>query len=606
MKQIIYLAFCLSTFFTFRAAAYSVTWSQGHIHVTVTDSMYQDSAYCIVTSAISYAVNIDSSYVNDSVQFVDTAYNRLLFGHAFVNTSGASPWIFTVRNTTSGGEYLIPATGGYYHETDPFLKVTTPLDTLRYVAYEDSFWFVPCLWGTVSGRVYIDNNSNCVFDAGDLAVNSTMVSVIDTLFGSVPIMTCNMHFGSPYTAFVQVSWMTNYSVSLPSWFSFIFPMSSCYSGPYTFTTLPQTGVDFPLQCTSNIDVQCYALSPDHVRLRTPFLLHPYVTNIGCDTVSGKMTLVKDSRVTYNSSLSTFPADTVRGDTLIWNYFHLSNVSSGAYWNSFFSNVYLTPDTTLVSGDTLCFTIYTNIPSADINPSNNRYSICLPVRYSYDPNSKSVTPTAVDSIGTFPAGTHTLTYTINFQNTGTDYAYNVKIIDTLNSHLDAHSLKILGTSAPMLPKWLAPNVVEFDFNNIMLPDSGTNEPGSHGQVRFSVEMNSGVPAGTPVTNTGYIYFDTNPAISTNTTHNITSISAEVLGVSSSANIKIYPNPASDQLIVENAGVSDLTVLNMNGTALFTQHIANDKATLDISRFPPGLYILKSTGGKNPSVTKFTKF
>lgn len=607
MKKIAFLTLCLCAFLCHRAAAvHTNSWVQGHIHITLTDSIYHDSTNCTPKLMLRYQIIVDSSYVNDSIRFVDTATGALYLG-PFANISGTSPWILNYTfNTWGSDDRSVPSTGGYFHSRSPLYKVTTPLDTLRYMSFNDSLWIVPCEYGTVSGSVYIDNNSNCVFDAGDVNLNAIPVEISDTVSTSVHVLNFNTTSYWSYITSVQKSWMTSYSVSMPSYYSFIFPMSSCFSGPYTFTTLPQTGVDFPLQCISNVDVQCYALSPDRVRLHTPFFLHPYVNNIGCDTVSGTMTLVKDSHVTYNASLSLFPADTVRGDTLIWRYSHLSNLSSGAYWNSFISNVHLTPDITVVVGDTLCFKVYTNIPAADINPTNNSYTICLPVRYSYDPNSKSVIPDGVDASGTFPAGTHALTYTINFQNTGTDDAYNVKIIDTLNSHLDPHSLKILGTSAKMTPKWLAPNIIEFDFTGIMLPDSNSNEPGSHGQVRFSIDLNAGIPPGTPINNTGYIYFDANPAVVTNTQHNVTSSPFALATVTTDGNLKIYPNPATEELVVENAGMGEVTVLNMNGVVQSRQHTTRDKTTIDISHLPPGIYMLKATDEQNSSVTKFTKY
>ncbi len=41
-----------------------------------------------------------------------------------------------------------------------------------------------------------------------------------------------------------------------------------------------------------------------------------------------MKLVKDSRVMYDPSLSLYPAASVAGDTLIWNYTDLTNLTGG--------------------------------------------------------------------------------------------------------------------------------------------------------------------------------------------------------------------------------------------------------------------------------------
>ena len=62
------------------------------------------------------------------------------------------------------------------------------------------------------------------------------------------------------------------------------------------------------------------------------------------------------------------------------------------------------------------------------------------------------------------------------------------------------------------------MVEFNFDNILLPDSIVNEPGSHGYVKYGIKANAGLADFTAVQNTANIYFDFNPAIITNTTSN----------------------------------------------------------------------------------------
>lgn len=565
---------------------------------------------CEAATAIRYHITVDTSFLGDTLRIIDTIGSIMMFGTPRVNTTGASPWTFTTMTIYWGeSENTVPPTGAILHiPLDPF-KVTTRLDTLRYVTYNDSFWMRPCLYGNVTGRVYIDNNSNCIFDAGDVGLNGCYVYAYENLTSPMMPTTTRLGYsnsGGLYSIQALQSWMVNYTVSLPPAYAFIFPMSPCFTSVYSFTTLPQSGIDFPMHCTGNVDVQCYALSPDHVRLHTPFFMHPYVSNTGCDTMSGTMTLVKDSRIIYNAALSIHPADTVHGDTLIWVYTNLTNLSIGAYWNSFISDIYLTPDTTLVAGDTVCFRVYTNIPPADIDPTNNDYTICLPVVYSYDPNSKDVVPTGTGPLGILPPGSDSLFYTINFQNTGTAQAYEVKIIDTLDSHLDPHSLKILGTSHTMTPYWLAPNVVEFDYQGIMLPDSSANEPASHGQVRFKVKLNSGLPPGTQIKNKGYIYFDSNPAVLTNGTLNTTSFTTGTKPIITATGIKVYPNPATDQITIDDLNAGDIYILNMSGSMLISRHVVSNKTTIDISSLPSGVYMLKTLNDANTSTVKFTKY
>jgi hypothetical protein len=603
MKKHLLLATCLLFFVCLKAQ----TYTDGHLSVTSVASLSHDSTYCRTSYGLIFNVSVDSSFPGDVVTIVDTVSGGLI--GTYTNTTGASPWTLPpLTYSTAMNDAYITIGGGYahfYHSPRKFLHAT---DTIIIAQHDSLLVTNPCHYGTVSGHAYIDDNSNCTFDGGDRPITPAPVDLVAHFSGPIPTGTYVSGSGGigSYTFKLQESWMTDYTVFVPPYYAFIFPTSPCFSGSYTFTTLPQTGVDFPLTCTSNIDVQCGALSPAAVRLHRPFYLTPYVSNTGCDTADGQLKLVKDSHVIYNAALSSHPADFVYGDTLVWNYSNLSNLSYGAYWNSFFSHVHLTPDTTVVVGDTLCFRVYTNILAADINPANNDYSFCLPVVYSYDPNVKEVMPKGTGALGYISPSDDTLTYTLHFQNTGSAEAEDIHIIDTLDSHIIPSSLKILGTSHNMEPKWLTPNVVQFTFANIHLPDSTTNEAASHGQVRFSIALNHGLPVGTQIRNTGYIYFDLNPPVVTNTTLNTIHISTTngVAVVTQSA--KVYPNPATDHIVVENLKGGEISIVDMKGVIVLSQQITDGKATIDVSRLPVGVYVLKTVNDSNTATTRFTKY
>ncbi len=614
MKKILLLAALVA--FCTRINAQTVNthpFTSGHLTVALTDSMNHDSTNCTVWYLRSSSTTIDSSYIGETLYFIDSFAGTLIT--SVVNTTGASPWVV---NMPIGA--VFPAMGwpdadvvaGYEHITQPVVKTVCGTDTVFVISSDSLAVTNPCSWSNLSGRVYADNNGNCAYDAGDTAFADIQVNAALTFSPG----TSNWSQGSGYSSYtdgsysmtVEQSWMTSYTVSLPSYYAFIFPTSSCFTGfLYSFTTLPQTGVDFPLQCTSNVDVQCYPLSPGRVRLHRAFTMQPYVSNTGCTAVSGQLTLVLDSHVTYDAALSAHPADVVHGDTLVWHYYNLSNIaSSGPYWNSFIGDIYLTPDPTLVVGDTLCFRTYTNIPTADINPVNNDYSVCLPVVYSYDPNEKEVSPKGTGSQGYIPAGPDTLTYTLHFQNTGSDVAENIKVIDTLDSHINPTTLRILGTSHYMTPKWLTAHVVEFDYDYINLPDSSVNEPSSHGEVRFSAALNEGLPYGTQIKNTGYIYFDLNPPVVTNTTLNTIATPSYIRPLNTTTNVKVYPNPATDQVTIENLNGGKISITNMDGITVMTKDIGNGNTNVDVSKLPAGVYLLKAVSNTNNATIKFTKY
>jgi uncharacterized repeat protein (TIGR01451 family) len=551
MKKRYYLFAIAISMFALQAKAQT----QGDITLAQTPNFMHDQNSCVSMGQMYYTITIANSFLGDSVKVIDV-YNQTLVDTAS-NYTGQNPWVISFN--VQGGYYLpdqlmnnIP---GPVILQGPMTKIinvhsNTSLDTM-YNINNDITGFVndPCLYGDVSGQVYIDYNSNCIFDGTDAPLQSIGVAGSANLASpsSSPIASTSGYTNSNgnYNMAVQQTFMTNYSVKIPSNYQFIFPSTFCSPVMYTDSVLPQTNFDFSLQCTSNIDVQCYANSAGVVRPNQPFYMYPYVSNTGCLSASGMLKLVLDSRVNYNAGLSSNPATTISGDTLIWNYTNLTNLSGGGYWNSFFAGVHLTPNLTVNIGDTLCFRVMANVPTNDVDAANNDYTICLPVVNSYDPNVKEVYPLGQGLNGNIPVTTGGLIYTVHFQNTGNAVAYNVSIIDTLDSDIIPSSLQIMGSTHNVTPEWLAPGIVKFNFFNINLPDSTSNEAASHGSVRFSVKLNPGLPAGTQIKNKAEIYFDFNTAIVTNTTINtlVSPLGMDHL-TGTLAAIKVYPNPFSD--------------------------------------------------------------
>src|SRR5690606_17103611 len=109
----------------------------------------------------------------------------------------------------------------------------------------------------------------------------------------------------------------------------------------------------------------------------------------------------------------------------------------------------------------------------------------------------------------------LHYKIRFQNTGTYYAENVAILDTLSEHLDPATIHGVIASHDYRIDFLHNKYLVFYFDNIFLPDSFTNEAASHGYVSFFIKQRPQLPHGTVIDNSAAIYFDYNEPIITNT-------------------------------------------------------------------------------------------
>jgi len=214
-----------------------------------------------------------------------------------------------------------------------------------------------------------------------------------------------------------------------------------------------------------------------------------------------------------------------------------------------------------------------------------------LRCAYDPNDKLVNPNRTDSLALFG---QELTYTLRFQNTGNDYAENVVVTDTLSELLDLSTFKILDTSHPDVLSVENnkdnPYIINFRFDNIFLLDSFTNEEASNGHVMFSISPIEGLDIGTEINNTGFIYFDFNPAVVTNTTGTtyvdkfptVSTFDQEVITFT-----QVYPNPG-DGIFYMDAGINSIKAYTPEGRLV--KEIYNS-SSIDLSGNPAGNYILK---------------
>jgi uncharacterized repeat protein (TIGR01451 family) len=198
------------------------------------------------------------------------------------------------------------------------------------------------------------------------------------------------------------------------------------------------------------------------------------------------------------------------------------------------------------------------------------------------------------------------YMIRFQNTGTDTAFTVIITDTLDTDLDIFSVVSGVSSHNYKFRMHGPRVLEWRFDNIMLPDSNVNEPASNGFVTFKVNQNKNLANGTLITNTANIYFDFNAPIITNTSlHTVDDgVRSVVTRVETrdvrlkAKSLKVYPNPASNQLTVSYASIpqhdNKVEIYNAMGNLILNPSPKEKDFTevvIDISGLAKGIYLVK---------------
>jgi hypothetical protein len=80
------------------------------------------------------------------------------------------------------------------------------------------------------------------------------------------------------------------------------------------------------------------------------------------------------------------------------------------------------------------------------------------------------------------------------------------------------------------------------------------------------------------------------------------------LSDNKNIYIFPNPANDNITIENSGIikdAIISIYNIQGQLLLQQTLKQTKTEIDISKFAKGLYILKIGNRESIAVKRFIK-
>ncbi len=216
--------------------------------------------------------------------------------------------------------------------------------------------------------------------------------------------------------------------------------------------------------------------------------------------------------------------------------------------------------------------------------------------AYDPNDKQGFPVGYGASHYIRPGTE-IEYLIRFQNTGTDTAFTVRVVDTLSAWLDPATVRPGASSHEYKFDLTGPGIVEFLFENILLPDSNVNESASNGFVKFSILPRTYAPLETVIENEAAIYFDFNDPVVTNTVfHRLGEnfIVATWQPFVPGAEVKVSPNPFGDEAILEVKGLRSsaplrLRVFDLQGIVVGEMETPNAIFNLRKNTWPAGVYL-----------------
>lgn len=534
---------------------------------------------------------------NGSIHGTFTHVQQQYTGYKIFNAASAT--VASGADNNDFGPMQVDATGlaagGYWIVFDPDAEdLGMPVAIWQELACADSFYVEvedhSGLCGEVSGRAFFDHDQDCVADANEPGIPDRVITI------------------QPGNELAYTNYNGSYAVNLSN-------------GNYTFT-LQGSGVDlFPL-CPATPDAsvivngsnitQSFADSSlidlDLAAHITGGSARPgFVQNLWLqvDNLSGQVSGPLEVTLSIDPLMSFISASqgptNVTGNTLTWS--GLDPLAAFAHqWLHVW--VQVPPDINLID-QPFTHTVSVTQPSAEASSLNNAAAFSGIVTGSVDPNDKTArTSSGLSTTQYFTDQDEWIDYVIRFQNTGTDTAFTVVVKDTISEMLDLATFEQGIASHGFQVRFKPDRVVEWRFDDILLPDSGTNEAASHGQVTFRIRPVLPVPIGSALDNAANIYFDYNPPVRTNTASLVAESSTNI-HAAMAAIVRVAPDPVKDRLYIFGSGQEPLRarISAMDGRTVMEGGFQD--GWLDVSSLPPGLYGIGLIGATGPIRLAFVK-
>ncbi|MBC8173242.1 MAG: T9SS type A sorting domain-containing protein [Chitinophagales bacterium] len=454
----------------------------------------------------------------------------------------------------------------------------------------NDYWitYVSDEYNQITGSAFLDLNSNLIKDASEPVLASHALTENTT--GKIDFTD-----GSGYFSIYVID-SGSFSVS-PDSLLYYSPVPASHTAEFDGITQIDSLNDFAFQPAGTFYDLSVLLTPlGAFRPGFDAFYQIEYSNIGTTTLSGEMTFYPDSNLAFLSATTT--PDMITDDSLVWYISDLSPYES--------SGIIITVNVSasLAIDDSIISLAVINTIEEDVNTANNLSGWDVIVTGSFDPNDILVDKETIIYTEPVPY----LEYIILFQNTGTDTAFNISISNPLSNKLDVSSIQIVNYSHDVAISYDDfSKSMKFEFNDILLPDSNTNELLSHGFVRYRIKPEEGIDLGDLIVNNASIFFDFNLPVLTSDAITSVLLPVPVLDNIPPDEFVIFPNPAGSVMYVEFDVIKQVHVeiVDALGKIIRQLETSNSKVQMDISNLSEGLYFIKITSNGKTVLKKFVK-
>lgn len=440
--------------------------------------------------------------------------------------------------------------------------------------------------GQARGRVYLDMNCNLLLDSNDFAIPHYLLEDVET---HKPLIATDT--AGRYIRYLHL----NDSLE---WRPRPLPRFSAHPLSYNVEVASQPidldQLDFALCPDTLFHDVSVTLSP-FADIRPGFfsVIHIGVGNNGTYVEQGvKLTLEFE----IPPAVDTFEITSADGNAVIAGHAVSWDLPDLIPFQKLYIPVIVYVGSMTPIGTNIIASIHIESQSTETNLQNNAALVEQEVVGSIDPNDKRVNrsqikPTDQDS---------TLEYIIRFQNTGNYPATFIEIIDTIDASLDVSTFDMIAASHAYVMLFPEEHVIRWRFDNILLPDSTSNEPASHGYVHFSFKPSHQIDVEKGITNSASIYFDFNAPVRTNEAKTMIEVTTSLYDEIGSDALIVWPNPVEDviniQFDLKSSSRTTLKIYSIDGRLVYHEDLGYlsrgpQQTAVSVSAINNGVYTIR---------------
>jgi len=457
--------------------------------------------------------------------------------------------------------------------------------------------------GLVTGTVFYDANANCNQDNGEQGVAGVPVYVSNhnitfegttNLSGeySIPVNEVGgykilLGVGASSTVLQYGNSTCGYLEDCPA------------NDSITFVTLRDTfqHYNFGFVGSNDFDLAINAgWAPEDANQHKEYwAMYANEAFISPYTQPATITMNYDPNLIFQSGIPT-PVNNASAHTLTWT---VDTIPSPTFtWARKVQAIFSVP-VELPATYQLQNAFHINPVEGDCDTANNSVYTSEIAGLPSRPVSKEVSPA-----GDLEPGDSVLTYTIHFQNTGSDTAGVITVTDSLSPYLDPQSIVNIACSPLYNQFYIAPGVVlTWVFDPANLPASEVNGLTSAGFVSFTAKLKGGTGPGYTVKNYATVIMDNSGPLNTDTTSSFIAYPASVVDLpGNKAQVQVFPNPFSEFTNIKVEGLNDaydFELLDMTGKVVRrVLSITTGWFEMNRETLGSGVYVYRICSKNNP--------